>query len=169
MKNRLRQQRHAERAARRRRQRILLGAIAFGVVIIVALFVVLNQGNGPSDQVTATPASTTTSTGLQIVDTLVGAGVEAQVGNTVSVNYTGTLASDGSVFDTSTGRAPYEFTLGTGGVIQGWEQGIPGMKVGGKRTLTIPPELAYGADGYAGVIPPNATLIFEVELLAVKP
>ena len=87
-------------------------------------------------------------------------------GDTVSVNYNGQL-EDGTVFDTSVGRAPFSFTLGAGPVIAGWEQGIVGMQVGGKRLLVIPASLGYGAAGY-GPIPGNATLVFEVELLSVK-
>jgi FKBP-type peptidyl-prolyl cis-trans isomerase FkpA len=98
----------------------------------------------------------------------VGKGAVAKAGNTVSVNYTGWLTS-GKKFDSSFDAGkPFEFTLGQGQVIPGWDQGVAGMKVGGKRKLTIPAELGYGAQGAGGVIPPNATLIFEVELLGVK-
>ncbi len=90
----------------------------------------------------------------------------AQNGDTVEVHYTGKL-TDGTVFDSSVGRDPISFTLGAGAVIAGWDQGILGMTVGEKKTLTIPPELAYGEEGRPPVIPPNATLIFDVELVAV--
>jgi peptidylprolyl isomerase len=105
---------------------------------------------------------------VKIEDTVVGTGVAATTGVTVSVNYTGKL-QDGTVFDTSIGKQPFEFQLGAGQVIPGWDQGLIGLKVGGKRTLTIPPELAYRAQGAGnGLIPPNATLTFDVELLAIK-
>ncbi len=104
---------------------------------------------------------------LESVDLQVGAGAEAVAGKKVSVHYTGTLTS-GQKFDSSLDRGkPFQFTLGAGQVIKGWDEGVPGMKVGGKRKLQIPPEMAYGARGFPPVIPPNSTLIFEIELLAV--
>ncbi|HZX93770.1 MAG TPA: FKBP-type peptidyl-prolyl cis-trans isomerase [Myxococcales bacterium] len=105
---------------------------------------------------------------LQVEDVVVGSGDEAVKGKVVSVHYTGWL-TDGKKFDSSKDRGqPFQFPLGRGQVIQGWDQGVQGMKVGGKRKLTIPPELGYGAQGAGGVIPPNATLVFEVELLGVR-
>jgi len=105
---------------------------------------------------------------LEITDLHVGTGDEATSGCLVDVHYTGWL-TDGSKFDSSLDRGqPFSFALGGGQVIQGWDQGVVGMKVGGKRKLTIPPELGYGRRGAGGVIPPNATLIFEVELLSVR-
>ncbi len=105
---------------------------------------------------------------LVIEDLLVGNGTEAVKGKTVSVHYTGTLES-GKKFDSSVDRdEPFDFKLGAGMVIQGWDQGVAGMKVGGKRKLTIPSHLGYGDRGYPGLIPPRATLIFEVELLGVR-
>ena len=102
-----------------------------------------------------------------IEDVEVGTGTEARSGSYVSVHYRGTL-TDGTEFDASYDRKqPFEFTLGKGQVIKGWDQGVVGMRVGGKRKLTIPPELGYGTSGAGGVIPPNATLFFEVELLKV--
>ena len=112
--------------------------------------------------------------GLIKTDTVVGTGKEAVTGATVQVNYTGWLydpkAADkhGAKFDSSVGRGPFSFVLGAGRVIKGWDQGVLGMKVGGKRTLVIPSELAYGQRGAGGVIPPGATLVFDVELLDVK-
>lgn len=116
--------------------------------------------------------TTTTPSGLKYIDNTVGAGTEAKVGNEVSVHYTGWLYNNdtqGAKFDSSKDRGtPFDFNLGAGQVIKGWDEGVAGMKVGGNRTLIIPPGLGYGAYGAGGVIPPNATLKFDVELLAVK-
>jgi FKBP-type peptidyl-prolyl cis-trans isomerase FkpA len=110
----------------------------------------------------------TTATGLTYEDIETGAGAEAQSGQKAKVHYTGWL-TNGQKFDSSKDRNdPFEFTLGAGQVIKGWDEGVVGMKVGGKRRLTIPPGLGYGARGAGGVIPPNADLIFEVELLGIK-
>lgn len=107
--------------------------------------------------------------GLDIEDIKVGTGAEAKSGQRVSVHYVGTLQSDGSKFDSSRDRGqPFTFSLGAGQVIKGWDQGVAGMKVGGLRKLTIPPDLGYGARGYPPVIPANSTLVFEVELIDVK-
>ena len=115
--------------------------------------------------------ATTTPSGLIIDDVVVGAGKTAAAGQTVSVHYTGWLlfgGEKGKKFDSSKDRGdPFGFPLGAGHVIKGWDEGVQGMKVGGTRKLTIPPELGYGARGAGGVIPPNATLIFDVELLGV--
>jgi len=108
------------------------------------------------------------SSHLIIEDLSVGEGTEAVVGKQVTVHYTGWLAN-GSKFDSSLDRNdPFDFPLGRGQVIRGWDEGVAGMKVGGKRRLTIPPEMGYGVRGAGGVIPPNATLVFDVELLAVN-
>ena len=120
-----------------------------------------------------TPGSTmTTASGLKIQDTKVGTGATPQPGQTCVMHYTGWLyvnGAKGQKFDSSLDRGqPFEFPIGRGRVIKGWDEGVASMKVGGKRTLIIPPELGYGARGAGGVIPPNATLMFEVELLAVK-
>lgn len=106
--------------------------------------------------------------GLQYIDVVVGSGDEARAGQNVAVHYTGWLTT-GQKFDSSRDRGqPFTFRLGGGQVIQGWDQGVAGMHVGGQRRLIIPPAMGYGASGAAGVIPPNATLIFDVELLQVR-
>lgn len=119
----------------------------------------------PSPQSSAAP---TKMEGFKIEDIRVGTGDEAVSGKKITVNYSGTL-TDGTKFDSSYDRGePFTFNLGAGEVIQGWDKGFAGMKVGGKRKLTIPADLGYGSSGAGGVIPPNATLIFEVELLKVE-
>ena len=114
----------------------------------------------------------TTPSGLTITDTIVGTGPSPKTGQICVMHYTGWLYQNGAKgqkFDSSVDRGqPFEFPIGTGRVIKGWDEGVATMKVGGKRTLVIPPELGYGARGAGGVIPPNATLIFDVELLALK-
>jgi FKBP-type peptidyl-prolyl cis-trans isomerase FkpA len=110
----------------------------------------------------------TPTANLIIVDGTVGTGTEAKSGDTVKIHYTGTLKDSGKEFDSSRARGPFEFKLGTGMVIKGFDRGVTGMKVGGKRTLTIPPELGYGRKGAPPVIPPNATLVFEIELMDVS-
>ena len=117
---------------------------------------------------------TTTASGLQYEDTVPGSGETAKAGQQVTVHYTGWLhdpekpQNRGRKFDSSKDRDdPFDFPLGGGRVIKGWDEGVQGMQVGGTRVLTIPPELGYGARGAGGVIPPNATLVFEVELLAI--
>ena len=116
--------------------------------------------------------SSASAADLKIEDFTVGSGETAENGKTVIVHYDGFLSDagkKGKKFDSSRDRGqPFDFQLGTGQVIQGWDRGVKGMKVGGKRTLTIPPELGYGARGAGGVIPPNAELIFDVELLGVE-
>ncbi len=121
---------------------------------------------------TATTMNTKTDSGLEYQDLVVGTGAQASAGQQVSVHYTGWLqnpdGSAGKKFDSSLDRGqPFDFPLGAGRVIRGWDEGVAGMKVGGKRRLIIPAALGYGARGAGGVIPPNATLIFEVELLGV--
>ena len=111
----------------------------------------------------------TTPSGLKIIDTKIGTGASPKPGQICVMHYTGWLASNGKKFDSSVDRGqPFMFQLGAGHVIKGWEEGVAGMKVGGKRQLRIPPELGYGARGAGGVIPPNATLLFDVELLDIK-
>jgi FKBP-type peptidyl-prolyl cis-trans isomerase FkpA len=110
----------------------------------------------------------TTESGLQYVDMVVGSGRQPEIGDTASVHYTGWLA-DGKKFDSSVDRKePFSFRVGAGQVIKGWDEGVMGMKIGGKRKLTIPPQLGYGPRGAGGVIPPNATLTFDVELLDLR-
>lgn len=123
----------------------------------------MNENN----EIKPSPAPSEVS-GLKIVDVVVGNGLEAKQGMKVSVHYTGTF-TDGKKFDSSRDRGqPFEFTLGAGQVIRGWDLGVSGMKVGGKRKLTIQPELGYGPSGIPGAIPGNSTLLFDVELLNVK-
>ena len=127
----------------------------------------------PAANSAATAAAAPAKLQLQKIDSVVGKGKQAAAGNTVTVKYTGWLYSPqapqghGPQFDTSVGGAPFTFPLGMGAVIKGWDQGVVGMKVGGKRTLIIPAELGYGSRG-VGPIPPNANLIFDVELVDVK-
>lgn len=122
----------------------------------------------PTGPTKVTGEPTKTADGLEYWDIKVGTGAVAQTGQTAMVHYTGWFTT-GKKFDSSVGKAPFEVTpLGTAPVIKGWNEGIIGMKVGGRRQLRIPPDLAYGADGYPGVIPPNSTLIFDVQLLSVK-
>lgn len=123
------------------------------------------SSNGPTK---VTGPGTKLPDGLQFWDIKVGTGKTAEKGSTVTVNYTGWL-TDGKMFDTSVGKQPFTVdNLGNAPVIKGWNEGIVGMKVGGKRQLRIPGDLAYGSQGYPGVIPPNATLIFDVDVLNVK-
>ena len=131
-----------------------------------AAFILMGTGLPvvPSD---AASSTVTKPSGLKYEDVKIGTGDEAEAGKTVSVHYTGWL-TNGTKFDSSKDRGqPFDFPLGGGRVIRGWDEGVQGMKVGGVRKLTIPPELGYGARGAGGVIPPNATLVFEVELLKV--
>lgn len=147
---------------------IVLALIAV-VVIAGVYFLFWSNNKNVSVQNGTRGSEITLPDGLKINDLVVGAGAEAKISQTVTVNYAGTLA-DGTKFDSSYDRGePFSFSLGAGQVIKGWDEGVAGMKVGGKRRLSIPPELGYGSAGAGGgLIPPNATLIFEVELLEVK-
>ena len=133
---------------------------------ILAVSTPVGRSDAADNQVTEMPD------GLKYTDTKTGDGATAKAGNKVSVHYTGWLSDNGvkgKKFDSSVDRGqPFQFTLGAKQVIAGWDEGVAGMKVGGKRTLNIPPELGYGARGAGGTIPPNATLIFDVELLQVQ-
>ena len=143
--------------------RIAGAAVALAIVAAVAS---LAGAGKAADQVIEMPD------GLKYTDTKLGDGAIATAGNKVSVHYTGWLSKDGAKgakFDSSVDRGqPFDFTLGAQQVIAGWDEGVAGMKVGGTRTLIIPPELGYGVRGAGGVIPPNATLIFDVDLLKVQ-
>jgi FKBP-type peptidyl-prolyl cis-trans isomerase len=134
--------------------------VVVGIFFILGVPFSINSATEPLQQQEA-PSQ------LLMQDEAVGTGPAAVPGDLVSVNYTGRL-QDGTVFDTSVGKAPYSFTLGAGQVIAGWDQGIIGMQVGGKRLLLVPPQLAYGSQDY-GPIPGNSTLIFEVEVVSITP
>ncbi len=151
--------------------RVLIVIASLAVIgLIVGAMIVMRGGSStasPSPSPTVSTDAKASSTGLVSTDETVGTGDVAEAGKTVSVNYVGTL-SDGTKFDSSYDRnQPFEFQLGAGQVIKGWDQGVVGMKVGGKRKLVIPPDLGYG-DQANGKIPANSTLTFEIELLAVK-
>ena len=140
-------------------------AVAASFAVLAIFFIFANPMF--TQNLAASPASATTGIELIAQDEVTGTGAEAKLGDVLTVNYTGKL-QDGTVFDTSVGKRPIQFVLGAGQVIPGWDQGLLGMKVGSKRLLIVPPDLAYGTDGY-GPIPPNATLVFEVDLLATAP
>lgn len=148
----------------------ILATMAFALVGLFAGGVVLQAAGEAKAQ--SSGKQMTTASGLKIEDTKTGTGDTPKTGQTCVMHYTGWLYENGAKgekFDSSVDRGdPFEFPIGTGRVIKGWDEGVASMKVGGKRTLIIPPELGYGARGAGGVIPPNATLIFEVELLGLK-
>ncbi|HEY5383285.1 MAG TPA: FKBP-type peptidyl-prolyl cis-trans isomerase [Candidatus Paceibacterota bacterium] len=150
-----------------------VGVAVAAALAVIVLFFIFNPF-GMQQNAANSAVNPSANSGLVVQDEVVGTGVEAQPGDQVSVNYTGKL-ENGTVFDTSVGRPPatgctqgFCFVLGAGKVIPGWDQGVAGMKVGGKRVLIIPPSLAYGAQA-VGPIPANSTLTFEVELLGVTP
>jgi FKBP-type peptidyl-prolyl cis-trans isomerase FkpA len=152
----------------------LLSSCAVGVTLALALAGCdRTPQQQPQQQPGSASASAEAAIALQKIDTVVGTGKEAIKGSTAVVNYTGWLyvtsaeQQHGEKFDSSIGREPFSFSLGAGQVIPGWDEGVQGMKVGGKRTLIVPAAMGYGANG-AGPIPPNSNLIFDVELLDVK-
>lgn len=160
-KSALARKREAQEAKSRRKRRLMAVGIGAAVVVVVAAmaivyFAVQENSSTEAPQITE----------LEMEDLTVGEGAEAEVGKLLTVDYTGWL-EDGTEFDSSVGGQPFQFTLGQGRVIKGWDEGVVGMKVGGKRKLIIPPDLAYG-EGGSGSIPPNSTLTFEVELLTVQ-
>jgi peptidylprolyl isomerase len=144
----------------------------FALALVTALTSIVAAAVAPPATAQEGGRPVTTPSGLQIIDTKVGTGATPRTGQTCVMHYTGWLyqnGAKGAKFDSSVDRGrPFEFPIGTQRVIAGWDEGVATMKVGGKRTLIIPPALGYGARGAGGVIPPNATLIFEVELLDVK-
>jgi FKBP-type peptidyl-prolyl cis-trans isomerase len=137
--------------------------------VLIALTLILGgEGTMAATENNSSSQEVITSSGLKYVDQVLGTGDVAVAGKTTTVHYTGWL-ENGKKFDSSVDRGqPFSFPLGGGRVIRGWDEGVEGMKVGGKRKLTIPSDLGYGSRGAGGVIPPNATLIFDVELLGVK-
>ncbi len=145
------------------------GLLVLVVLVVAALALAQTKSKAPAagGPTKVTGDGTKTPTGLQYWDIKVGTGRTADKGNTVRVHYTGWLTS-GKKFDSSVGGPAFTFRIGAHQVIAGWEEGVSGMKVGGKRQLKIPPALAYGKEGYPGAIPPNATLIFDIELLGVQ-
>lgn len=160
----LREQRRVARAKRRNQQRLI---IIVSILVILGAFAALIYYNTTKDKQAAGDLITTAS-GLQYQELTVGAGQEAKAGDTVSVHYVGYL-DDGTKFDSSRDRnEPLEVTIGTGGVIPGWDEGLQGIRVGGTRKLIIPPDLGYGDQAVGDVIPANATLTFEIELLSIK-
>ncbi len=134
----------------------------------IVMMLILTSALGVGGSMAENKQEVITASGLKYIDQVVGTGEAAVAGKTANVHYTGWL-ENGTKFDSSVDRGqPFSFPLGAGRVIKGWDEGVQGMKVGGKRKLTIPSDLGYGSRGAGGVIPPNATLIFDVELLGVR-
>ena len=153
------------------RVRLCAGA-RIGLAVAIATAGAVIAGTTVPAAAQGSAQTMTTASGLQITDSKVGAGESPKSGQTCVMHYTGWIYKDGAKgakFDSSVDRGrPFEFKIGVGQVIKGWDEGVSTMKPGGKRTLIIPPEMGYGARGAGGVIPPNATLMFDVELIAVK-
>lgn len=159
------QRRAKQKEKKRKREIILLGLL----VAALAIYGITRFRQQKQNQFALGENMITTESGLQYEDLVSGKGAEAQPGDEVEVHYTGWL-QDGTKFDSSVDRdQSFEFTLGADQVIPGWDEGVAGMRVGGVRQLVVPPELGYGSQGAGTIIPPNATLIFEVKLLAVNP
>lgn len=157
------QERAQTRHARQKRTRVIAAVVIVALLAGAAAYLLV-----PSLPGGGAGAEVTTRSGLKYTDTVVGNGPSPRTGQTAVVHYTGTL-TDGTKFDSSLDRGqPYSFAVGTGAVIQGWHEGVATMKVGGKRRLFIPPVLGYGPQGRPPTIPPNATLVFDIELLEVK-
>jgi peptidylprolyl isomerase len=161
-------------------RRVIGLLVAGGILVVVVAVILIGRGGGSdSDNASKTPIKVPNGPTVQIPDTpaptqlvkkdlKVGTGAEAKAGDKVSVQYVGVLYDNGTQFDSSYSRGqPFPFQLGGGQVIPGWDQGVAGMKVGGQRELIIPPELAYGAQGQPPTIPPNATLVFVIDLVSV--
>ncbi|WP_210252077.1 FKBP-type peptidyl-prolyl cis-trans isomerase [Rhodoplanes serenus] len=144
-------------------------AVALAALLVLAACAGTSDGPAPdaAPPPAAAPPGAAAPDGLASQDIKVGTGPEARTGQRLRVHYTGKL-TNGTTFDSSVGRAPFTFTLGGGQVIKGWDQGVAGMRVGGKRRLVIPPELGYGARGAPPQIPPNSTLVFEIDLLGIE-
>ncbi len=148
---------------------IILTIVLSPVYSIADELATFSQLNSNKEPKTLSGENLMTHNRLSIADITVGTGTEVKQGSTVTVNYTGWLNSkEGKQFDSSNGRKPFVFKVGEGQVISGWDKGLIGMKVGGTRELTIPADMGYGKKGSGGVIPPNATLFFEIKLLEVK-
>jgi FKBP-type peptidyl-prolyl cis-trans isomerase len=155
------------------RQSLILVCFAIFASLALSAQTATKKTTTPAKPNTSAPTKVTgdgvkTASGLQYWDIRLGTGQEAKEGSRVRVHYTGWL-TNGKKFDSSVDAGkPFDFRIGNGDVIKGWEEGVTGMKIGGKRQLRIPPDLAYGKEGYPGVIPPNATLVFDIQLLAVQ-
>ena len=172
-KKRFRDESLARRRAQENRRRLTIAALLGAAVVVIVVMALVSTGGDDERASSVAPGECdespqTLDSGLVVEDLECGDGEEVQRGDLVSVHYTGTL-ENGRKFDSSRDRGqPFQLRLGAGMVIQGWEEGLPGMRVGGTRKLTIPPELGYGEAGRPPEIPPNSTLVFEIELLEVQ-